>query len=274
MVKDIEGYLFVVGGAEDKEGKCIILRRFITLAGGREAVIAVVTAATQRQDEVGHQYEELFSRLGAGKVRMLHVANREQANDSDNKALVESATGVYFTGGDQLRITSIVGGTALDDELKKVSRRGAVIAGTSAGASVMSDIMIVAGVGQAEPTRESLRLAPGLGLISQVVIDQHFAQRGRIGRLLGAMAQNPYVMGLGIDEDTAIEVSTSGRFTVIGSGCVTVLDGRTLTHSTVSDTTATEPLALTHVTLHLLPGGYSFDLIRRRPSFPSKEEEA
>ncbi|MBS3984096.1 MAG: cyanophycinase [Selenomonadales bacterium] len=267
MVKDIEGYLFVIGGAEDKEGKCTILRRFITLAGASQAVIAVVTAATERPGEAGHRYEELFSRLGAGKVRLLHVADREQANDKRSVALVEKATGVYFTGGDQLRITSLVGGTALDDELKKVSRRGAVIAGTSAGASVMSDIMIVAGMGQAEPKQDSLRLAPGLGLISQVVIDQHFAQRGRIGRLLGAMAQNPYVMGLGIDEDTAIEVSTSGRFTVVGSGCVTVLDGRTLTHSTVSDTSADEPLALTDVTLHILPAGYSFDLMTRKPSF-------
>ncbi|MBT9134190.1 MAG: Cyanophycinase [Firmicutes bacterium] len=256
MVKDIEGHLFVIGGAEDKEGKCTILRRFVTLAGGSQAVIAVVTAATELQGEVGQQYEMLFNRLGAGKVHLLHVANREQANDSEKIALVGSATGVYFTGGDQLRITGIVGGTALDDELKKVSRRGAVIAGTSAGASVMSDIMIVAGAGQAEPTQKSLRLAPGLGLISQVVIDQHFAQRGRIGRLLGVVAQNPYVMGLGIDEDTAIEVTTSGRFTVLGSGCVTVLDGRSLTHSTVSDTWEDEPLALTHVTLHLLPGGY------------------
>ena len=126
--------------------------------------------------------------------------------------------------------------------------------------------MIVAGVGQEEPTQDSLRLAPGLGLISQVVIDQPFAQRGRIGRLLGAVAQNPYVMGLGIDEDTAIEVSTSGRFTVLGSGCVTVLDGRTLTHSTVSDAWADEPLALTDVTLHILPAGYSFDLMTRRPA--------
>lgn len=273
MVKDIEGHLFVIGGAEDKEDKCIILRRFVALAGGRDAVIAVVTAATEWQNELGTQYEQLFSRLGAGEVHVLHVSNRQQANDSKKVALVEKATGVYFTGGDQLRITSIVGGTKLDDELKNVSRRGAVVAGTSAGASVMSDNMIVAGVGQEEPSQSTLRMAPGLGLISEVVIDQHFAQRGRIGRLLGAIAQNPYILGLGIDEDTAIEVSTAGTFSVLGSGCVTVLDGRTISHSTISDASANEPIALADVTLHILPAGYTFNMMTRRPFAPPKEEK-
>lgn len=272
MVKDVEGHLLIIGGAEDKERECRILRRFVELAGGRNAAIAVVTAATESQDEVGEQYRELFTRLGGGEIRVLHVANRGQANDKGNLAMVETATGVYFTGGDQLRITSVVGGTALDDELKKVSRRGAVIAGTSAGASVMSDTMIVAGIGQEEPKQSTLRMAPGLGLMNQVVIDQHFAQRGRIGRLLGAIAQNPYILGIGIDEDTAIEVSTSGVFTVVGSGCVTVLDGRRIVLSDISDASADQPLALSDVTLHMLPAGYTFDLNSRRPASPPKEE--
>lgn len=273
MVKDIEGHLLIIGGAEDKEGECRILRRFVELAGGKNAAIAVVTAATESQDEVGEQYRTLFSRLGAGEVRILHVANRGQANDNGNLSMVESATGVYFTGGDQLRITSIVGGTGLDDALKKVSHRGAVVAGTSAGASVMSDNMIVAGIGQEEPKQSTLRMAPGLGLMNQVVIDQHFAQRGRIGRLLGAIAQNPYILGIGIDEDTAIEVSTCGLFTVVGSGCVTVLDGRGITLSDITDASLDQPLALTDVVLHILPEGYTFDLNSRRPSAPPKEEK-
>ena len=131
--------------------------------------------------------------------------------------------------------------------------------------------MIVAGDGEEEPRREAIRMAPGLGLLKHTMVDQHFAQRGRIGRLLGALAQNPDILGVGIDEDTAIEVSTSGRFTVVGNGCVTVLDGRGITISDISDTTSEEPLALCDVLLHVLPADYTFDLATRRPASPKEE---
>jgi len=273
VTKDVEGHLLIIGGAEDKEGECTILKRFVKLAGGRKAVIAVITAATEAQDSVGEQYRALFSHLQAGEVRVLHVVNRGQANDGSTIEAVRSATGIYFTGGDQLRITSIVGGTALDDELKKSCRRGAVIAGTSAGASAMSDAMIIGGMGEREPKRSIVRMAPGLGLIQQAVIDQHFAQRGRIGRLLGAIAQNPYILGIGIDEDTAVEVDMAGVFKVVGSGSVTVLDGRSISISDISETSSDQPLALADVRLHVLPAGYMFDLTTRRPVSPPEEEE-
>lgn len=273
MTKDVEGHLLIIGGAEDKEGECAILKRFVELAGGRKAIIAVVTAATEAPDSVGEQYRSLFTDLHAGEVRVLHVANRGQANDGGTIDTVKSATGIYFTGGDQLRITSIVGGTELDDQLKKACQRGAVIAGTSAGASAMSDAMIIGGMGEREPKRSTVRMAPGLGLIRQAVIDQHFAQRGRIGRLLGAIAQNPYTLGIGIDEDTAVEVDMSGVFTVVGSGSVTVLDGRSISISDISETASDQPLALADVRLHVLPAGYMFDLTTRRPASPPEEGE-
>ncbi|MBS3937359.1 MAG: cyanophycinase [Peptococcaceae bacterium] len=263
---EVKGRLLVIGGAEDKNGECQILQRFVELAGGSKGVIAVITAAAEAQNAVGDEYRELFVCLGAGTVQVLHVANRQQANDPEMLAKVEGASGVYFTGGDQLRITSLVGGTALDALLKELFRQGAVIAGTSAGASAMSDNMIVAGDGEEEPRREAIRMAPGLGLVRHAVVDQHFAQRGRIGRLLGALAQNPAILGIGIDEDTAIEVEMSGTFSVVGNGCVTVLDGRGITISDISDITSEQPLALCDVLLHCLPTGYSFDLKTRRPS--------
>jgi len=272
VVKEIEGHLLIIGGAEDKEGKCIILRRFVELAGGRNSRLAVVTAATEFPEDVGEQYRSLFRNLDAGDISILHVANRGQANDRGTIDAVKSATGIYFTGGDQLRITSIVGGTMLDDQLNKACHRGAVIAGTSAGASAMSDSMIIGGSGDREPKQDIIRMAPGLGLIKQAVIDQHFAQRGRIGRLLGAVAQNPYILGIGIDEDTAVDVGMSGVFTVLGSGCVTVIDGRSISLTDISERSADEPLALADVCLHMLPAGYRFDLVSRRPASPPKEE--
>lgn len=265
------GVLLIIGGAEDKSGECTVLRRFVDLAGGGEAVIAILTAAAEAQTAVGEEYRDIFVRLGARAVEVCHVANRQQANDLKAMMKVRGATGVYFTGGDQLRITSLVGGTLLDELLKEIYLRGAVIAGTSAGASAMSDSMIVAGDGEEEPRREAIRMAPGLGLLKHTMVDQHFAQRGRIGRLLGALAQNPDILGIGIDEDTAIEVSKSGRFTVVGNGCVTVLDGRGITISDISDTTRQEPLALCDVLLHVLPADYTFNLATRRPASPKEE---
>lgn len=273
MARDVKGHLLIIGGAEDKEGECIILKRFVQLAGARNGTVAIVTAATESPDTVGEEYRELLTRLGAGEVIVLHIANRSQANDRGTIAAIESASGIFFTGGDQLRITSIVGGTKLDDQLKRAFHRGAVIAGTSAGASAMSETMIIGGSGEKEPKRSTVGMAPGLGLVQRAVIDQHFAQRGRIGRLLGAVAQNPYILGIGIDEDTAIEVDMAGMFKVVGSGSVTIIDGRAVSISDVSETSSDEPLALADVLLHVLPTGYLFDLATRRPASPPKGEK-
>jgi cyanophycinase len=269
----MDGRLLIVGGAEDKDDERTILRRFIRLAGGPEARIAVITAATEYQEAVGQEYRSLFQELGAGEVRILHVRDREHASNVDSLEMLRDRTGIFFTGGDQLRITSMVGGTALDTYLRDAWTRGAVIAGTSAGASAMSDSMIVEGSGKEEPRKCTVKLAPGLGLVRHAVIDQHFAQRGRIGRLLGAVAQNPYILGIGIDEDTAIEVWPTGKFRVIGSGSVTVIDGRSISISNVSEARPNEPLALANVRLHVLPAGYCYDLRERCPAALVREEE-
>lgn len=259
------GRLVIIGGAEDKQDQCTILRRVVDLAGGRESRLLVLTVATHHPEQVGDEYREIFYRLGAAEVGVLDVATRLQAEDRMLARLVEDASGIFFTGGDQLRITSIIGGTLLYHKLHEAYRRGIVIAGTSAGASVMSSTMIVEGPGEQQPKPLSARLAPGFGLVSDVVIDQHFAQRGRLGRLLAAVAQNPYVLGIGIDENTAMLVD-GPKFTVVGAGTVTVLDGRQITFTNTSEASPAEALALADVRLHVLPAGYCFDLQSRSPA--------
>jgi len=262
MSNHIEGKLLIVGGAEDKEGECRILKRFVQEAGGRESRVVVMTAATEYPGQVGTQYTELFHKLGTQKVQVLDVSNRGQANQEEVARELGEATGVFFTGGDQLRITGLLGGTLLGRMLHQVYERGVVIAGTSAGASVMSDTMIVGGE-SGTPKKNALSMAPGLGLLRSVAIDQHFAQRGRIGRLLSAVAQNPYVLGVGIDEDTAILIYADAHFTVVGSQTVTVLDASPTEATNVSDSGPGQALLLTPVTLHILPEGYGFDLKKR-----------
>lgn len=268
MAEKVQGTLVIIGGAEDKAGEKVILRRFVELVGGDRGRLVVVTSATSSPQVVGESYSRLFKELGVQKVSVLNIASRQEANSPGAYQEVLDATGVFFTGGDQLRITSLLGGTKLDEALHRAYREGTVIAGTSAGASAMSETMIVEGDGDRAPQRNNVKMAPGMGLIREVVVDQHFAQRGRLGRLLTSVAQHPYMLGIGIDEDTAIVVEPGGVFEVIGSQAVTVIDGKQIQETNVSESGPLEPLALTNVILHILPVGYRFDMIRRQPLPP------
>ncbi len=258
------GRLVIIGGAEDKDGECLVLEEAVRLAGGQKARLLVLTAATGHPEEVGSTYREVFRRLGAAEVAVLDINTRLQAENPLVVELVNACSGIFFTGGDQLRITGLIGGTPLFHQLKEAYQRDVVIAGTSAGASVMSSTMIVGGSDEKEPTCGAVRLAPGFGLVSDVVIDQHFAQRGRLGRLLSAVAQNPYVLGIGIDENTAMIVD-GPKFSVIGTGTVSVIDAQHISFTNVSEVSPQEALALADVRLHVLPDGYSFDLQKRQP---------
>lgn len=265
MGHKVSGNLLIIGGAEDKKKECRILKKFIELAGGPRAVVAVLTTATQEPEAVGQEYRKIFSRLGAGEVRVLDIGTRSQADEPESIRIIEGATGIFFTGGDQLRVTSTIGGTRVNEALNGAYRSGVVIAGTSAGASVMSGTMIVGGSGDAAPKMNTLNMAPGMGLLEEVVIDQHFAQRGRLGRLLAAVAHNPYILGIGIDEDTAVLVNPEARLEVIGSQTVTIIDGRKVSHTNVSELVTGQPLALLGVNVHVIPAGYGFDLMTRLP---------
>lgn len=265
MEEKVKGKLMIIGGAEDKEGECIILRKLVELAGGREGSIVIMTVATEHSETIGREYTRIFEQLGVRKISVIRIDSRRHANHDEVVDSIDDATCIFFTGGDQLRITSLLGGTKAEEKLKQAYYRGVVIAGTSAGASVMSETMITSGNDEDAPRKCTLKMAPGLGLLRDVVIDQHFAQRGRIGRLLTAIAQNPHMLGVGIDEDTAIIVDGDAVFEVIGSHAVTILDGKTLDFTNVSELKPDEILALTNVIMHVLPAGYRYDIKARMP---------
>jgi cyanophycinase len=265
------GWLVIIGGAEDKNGDCIILREFVRLAGGKRARLTILSTASE-DPAAGADYRRIFLDLGAEEVTVLAVRHRFEA-DSRHLSTVRDSSGIFFTGGDQLRITGILGGSVLGRSLLQCYRRGAVMAGTSAGASVMSGTMLIGGGSDATPKKEIIRMAPGLGLLQDTVIDQHFAQRGRTGRLLAVVAHNPHILGVGIDEDTAVVVSPRDGFRVTGSGTVTVIDGREITHSNVSESKQDQALALTGVRLHILAPGYGFDLSARQVRTESEKED-
>lgn len=265
MGEKVSGNLMIIGGNEDKEGECLILKEFFKLAGGREARIVLITTASEFPRELGDVYQTLFLDFGARTAAVLYIDDRESANDLHLTEDIDQATGVFFTGGDQLRLTSILGGSQVDAAIRRCYQQGHIIAGTSAGASVMSDTMIVEGDSNESAQKSTLAMAHGMGLLEEVVIDQHFAQRGRINRLLSAVAQNPFVLGIGIDEDTALVVSDNATCKVIGSKTVTIVDGKHIIHSNISESNRHDPLAITNIRLHILPSGFGFDLKRRMP---------
>jgi len=256
------GTLIIIGGHEAKEGKREILKEVARRVQGGRLVIA--TVASHKPEGYFENYQQGFDGLGVGELAELYVEERPEAMREDKLRLFDGATGVFFSGGDQLRITSQIGDTPLEARIREIYEAGGVIAGTSAGASVMCETMLVKGTSEESYRIGDLRMAPGLGLIRGVIIDQHFAERGRMGRLLGAVAQNPRVLGIGIDEDTAIVVE-GGHLSVIGSGAVYVADGAGITHSNIAEARTDEPLSLCDVRLHVLSAGDAFDLEGRRP---------
>ncbi len=263
-LSETSGQLVIIGGAEDKEGDCTILREFVRRAGGVNARIVVMTVATELPREVGENYIRVFERLGVEDVRIVDTVEREDASSATYLEAIEKATGVFFTGGNQARITSILKDTEIDRLLHKRLSEGAVIGGTSAGAAMMPDVMIVEGDSETNPRLEIVEMEPGMAFLPGVVIDQHFLQRGRIGRLLSAVSQQPVVLGFGIDENTAIVVNNN-QFEVIGEGVVTVVDVSEITHTNLGQILKDEDLAICGAKLHILPHGYRFDLKKRAP---------
>lgn len=258
-----KGDLIIIGGAEDKYGKSRILEEVVQAIGGEDARVCIITTATQHPEEVGKEYREVFSRLGVREIDVLNIDSRDDANSGDNYRRIKDASGIFFTGGDQLRITSILGGTRAYEALLDSLYNGTAIIGTSAGASVMSSTMIVDGNSNDAARKCTLKMAPGLSFIEGVIIDQHFDQRGRLGRLLCGVAENPGILGIGIDEDTAIRVFPDDYFEVIGSNAVTVIDGKSIRSSNVSELSPDEILTIADASLHVLANGYGFDFSRR-----------
>jgi cyanophycinase len=258
------GELIIIGGHEDKatdQPKEILHIVAERVNGGS---LLVATLASSEAMEQWETYRSTFHDLGIKKMEHLDLEAREQAGDDRRAELLEEARVVFFTGGDQLRITSSFGGSRLCEILRERHRTGLTIAGTSAGASVMSETMLVSGPNdESHRVGDTLRMAPGLGLTRDLIIDQHFSERGRLSRLLGAVAQNPRLLGVGIDENTAILAREGEGFEVVGKGAVYVINGQTITYTNLSETKTDETISVHNVKLDVLSRGDRFDLKHR-----------
>jgi cyanophycinase len=266
------GWIVPVGGAEDKEADTAILKRFVEVSGGRKARIAIVPTASVLAD-TGRRYEKIFARIGVKDAYALNYQTRDDANDDGLLKKLEDADGIFLTGGNQLRISAILGGTPVAKAIRRLNARGVTVGGTSAGAAILSEHMIAHGEAGATPHAGQASLAPGLGLTNRVVIDQHFRQRDRLGRLLSALAYNPFAVGLGLDEDTAAFIDPENVIHVVGSDAITVVDPSEIEYSSMPSTPVGKAVCLTNVKLHIVTDGGRFDLRSRKATPPPPGEE-
>ena len=256
------GPLFVIGGAEDKLKRRTVLRHFVEECGGSAGRIAVIPTASSLGPEVIDIYAALFQRLGAASVVGVRPETRAAADDGAVAAMLDDVTGIFMTGGNQLKLSAVINGTVFGKAIVDAHRRGVTIGGTSAGASIQSSHMVAFGTGGSTPKQRMTQLSSGLGLVESCVIDQHFAQRNRYGRLLMIVAQSPDLLGMGVDEDTAAVIRDDHVVEVIGRGAVTIIDGRHMT-SNAHEAKRAAPLLVSGAQLHVLPAGAAFDLTKR-----------
>ena len=257
------GWIIPIGGAEEKDNAPAILKRFVQLAGGDRADIVVIPTASQMRD-TGVRYERLFAALGAERVTAIDFDTRRDAEEGGRLERLQQATGVFFTGGNQLRLSTLIGGTSVAKAVRALNAAGVPVAGTSAGAAFISEHMIAFGDEGSSPIAGSVRLAPGLGLTNRFIIDQHFRQRDRLGRLLTALAYNPFAIGLGLDEDTAAFIAPDNTVHVQGSGSITVVDAAEVQFSSMDSIAEGKPVCLLGVKLHILTQGATFNLHTRQ----------
>jgi len=263
------GFIIPIGGAEEKEHDPRILKRFVELCGGSKADIVIIPTASRLRD-TGSRYETIFKDLGAARATSLDFDTRRDCFERNRLERIEQASGIFFTGGNQLRLTTILGGTPMAKLVRTLNARGVHTAGTSAGASFLSEHMIAFGTEGAVPTLGCVSLAPGLGLTNRFIIDQHFRQRDRLGRLLSALAFNPFSVGLGLDEDTAAFIGPDNLLEVEGKGGITVVDAANIEYSGIDDTDPGQPICMLGLTVHILVAGASFNL-HTRQAFPGPD---
>lgn len=266
----VRGYIIPIGGAEDKVSDIGILRRFAELSGGTDARIAIIPTASML-DDTGSRYEQRFSELGVGSATSLGFATRADATRADWLALLDNATGIFITGGNQLRLSTVLGGTDVARVIRRQNAAGVPVGGTSAGAAILCEHMIAFGKEGATPQAGGTALAPGFGMTNRVIIDQHFRQRDRLGRLLAALAYNPFAVGIGLDEDTAAFIDGNDRIEVVGSGAITVVDVSALTYSSMAEASEGDAICMTGIRLHILTAGASYDLHARTAHPPAKK---
>jgi len=263
-LSEARGRLVAIGGGDISEGDAPLLKEFVKLARGARARIVVMTVATDDPQAAATQYKNAFKRLGVDDVKAVDVSARADVSVPESLEAIENATGLFFTGGDQLHITSLLGGTEMQALMHRRYERGLVIGGSSAGAAMMSNSMIIGGDGEDNPKVGAVEIGPGMDLIIGAIIDTHFSQRGRYGRLLTAVAHYPQDLGIGIDEETAMIVNKN-EFEVAGKGAVTIIDGGTMTYTSLPYAEDGDGLSLYGVSVHVLAAGAKFDLSNRRP---------
>jgi cyanophycinase len=265
------GALIAIGGAEDREDTKIILSALAERIGSGKLVIS--TLASGYADEVWEIYRALFSSMGVKRVKHLCIDHRDESPQDPRLDVLTDATAVFFTGGDQLRITTRLGGTALFERIEEIYRQGGIIAGTSAGATALGEMMLVGSPAEGICKLRDVRMTPGLGLAENLIIDQHFSERGRIRRLLGAVAENPRMLGIGIDEDTAVVIDGAGTFHALGSGAVYVVDGHDLSYTNISEVSFNRAMSVFDVKLHTLSNGDRFNVNSRHPAHARADVE-
>ena len=261
----IGGHLLVIGGAEDKYNERRILKKFLELAGEKSEVL-IVPVASDFPEFAADVYTQAFRNLGVANPRVLRATSRQDVFQADPDELLDGVGGVFMTGGDQMRLVSVLGGTKFADKLRRMVRETKVVlAGTSAGAAGMSTSMIVRGESTSHPHKNSVRLSPGLGFLKNIIIDQHFTERGRISRLITAVSFNPYNLGIGIDENTAIILNSEGIMEVYGQGSVTIVDGSQITYNEIAEVGDNQEFSVCGVQLHVLRDGLIYDFMNRHP---------
>lgn len=259
------GYVIPIGGGEEKFEQPAVLKRFAELCS--RGHIAIIPTASKLPDS-GPRYIEVFKELGVRNLSNLPILERADCEREDYLNILKEVDGIFITGGNQLRLSTIMGGTTIAKTIRRLNAQGVHVAGTSAGAAIMSEHMIIGGEGGSTPTADGVTLAPGLGLTNNVIIDQHFRQRDRLGRLLTAVSYNPFVSGIGLDEDTAAFINPEGEFEVVGSGAVTIVDPSQLEFSSMAEARRDEAITLIGMRLHVLSEGARYDTNQRiaRPS--------
>jgi cyanophycinase len=256
--------LMAIGGNEDKNGESVILKEFVRLSHGERANIVLMTIATKEVAETSSEYRKAFRRLGVSQITVFDISGREDTKSSKGFEAIENATGIFFTGGQQLDVTAVLGGTDMARLIKQRYEKGVVLAGTSAGAAMMSNSMILSGESDQSPCYGGVEIGPGMDFVVSTMIDTHFSQRGRHGRLATAVAHYPQDLGIGIDENTAMVLSDD-RFEVFGAGAVIVIDAGPMTHTNLNSIEHGERLELHDLVVHVLPSGAQYDLAARRP---------
>jgi len=268
----IGGHLLVIGGAEDKYNERRILKKFLELAGGDKAEVLIVPVASDYPEFAADVYTQAFRNLGIANPRVLRATSRQDVFHANADELLDGVTGVFITGGDQMRLVSLLGGTEFATKLRRLAREtDVVIAGTSAGAAGMSTSMIVRGESISHPRKDSVKLSPGLGFLKNIIIDQHFTERGRISRLITAVSYNPYNLGIGIDENTAIILDPHGVMEVFGQGSVTIVDGSDITYNEIAEVAEHDSFSVCGVKLHILRDGLVYQYLERHPLQPTTE---